>query len=100
MSCCVAYRRSSDLVLLWLWCRLAATPLIRPLPWEPPYAAGVAIKRQKTNKKQTKTYICPQRKSLNNMDSLNEFNEMYKEYQSLTNTLKNREKWIISQPIL
>ena len=32
---------------LWLWCRLAATALIRPPAWEPPYAAGVAIKRKK-----------------------------------------------------
>jgi len=24
--------------------RLAATALIRPLPWEPPYAMGVALK--------------------------------------------------------
>ena len=30
-------------MLLWLWCRLAAQ--IRPLAWEPPYAAGVALKR-------------------------------------------------------
>ena len=38
-------------MLLWLWCRLAATAPIRPLAWEPPYAAGVALKRQKTGKK-------------------------------------------------
>ena len=31
-----------DLVLLWLWCRLAATAPIRPLAWEPPYAVGAA----------------------------------------------------------
>ena len=31
--------------LLWLWSRLAATALIRLLAWEPPYAAGVALKR-------------------------------------------------------
>ena len=30
-----------DSVLLWLWCRPAAVALIRPLAWEPPYAAGV-----------------------------------------------------------
>ena len=36
-----------DLALLWLWCRSAATALIQPLPWEPPYAAGAALKRQK-----------------------------------------------------
>ena len=40
-----------DLVLLWLWCRLAATAVIRPLPWEPPYAMGVALKGQKDKKK-------------------------------------------------
>ena len=34
------------LVLLWLWCRPAATALIRPLAWEPPCAMSVALKRQ------------------------------------------------------
>ena len=43
--------RGSDLALLWLWCRLATTALIRPLAWEPSYAAGVALKRQKTKVK-------------------------------------------------
>ena len=33
-----------DPALLWLWCRLAAAVLIRPLAWEPPYAAGAALK--------------------------------------------------------
>ena len=37
--------------LLWLWCRPAAAALIQPLAWEPPCAAGVALKRQKTKKK-------------------------------------------------
>ena len=41
----------SDLALLWLWCRLAAVALIRPLAWEPPYATGVALKRPKKKKK-------------------------------------------------
>ena len=35
--------------MLWLWHRLAATALIRPLAWEPPYALGVAP--EKTKKK-------------------------------------------------
>ena len=38
-----------DLALLWLWRRpaaTAATPL-RPLVWELPYAAGVAVTRKK-----------------------------------------------------
>ena len=59
MSCDTGHRRGSDLALLWLWCRLVATALIGPLAWEPPYAAGVAIKskkrkRKKKNKKKKK----------------------------------------------
>ena len=30
-----------------VWCRPAATAPIRPLAWEAPYAAGVALKRKK-----------------------------------------------------
>ena len=52
MSCGVDCRCGSDLVLLWLWCRLAATALIRPLAWEPPCATGGALKRQKKKKPQ------------------------------------------------
>ena len=54
MSCGVGCRRGSDPELLWLWCRLAATAPIRPLAWEPPYAAEAAqemAKRQKKKKK-------------------------------------------------
>ena len=47
MSYGVGHKRSSDLALLWLWCRLAATALIRPLAWEPPYATGAALKNTK-----------------------------------------------------
>ena len=47
MSCGVGHRHGSDLVLLWLWCRLAAAAPIGPLAWEPPYAAGTALKRPK-----------------------------------------------------
>ena len=36
-----------DPALLWLWCRLAAIALIRPLAWELSYAAGVALKNNK-----------------------------------------------------
>ena len=38
-------------MLLWLWCGPAATAQIRPLAWEPPYAVGAALKKQKTKKK-------------------------------------------------
>ena len=49
VSCGVGRRQGSDLVLLWLWCRPAATAAARPLSWEPRYAAGMALKRQKKN---------------------------------------------------
>ena len=48
MSCGVGRRLGLDPALLWLWYRLAASVLIRPLAWEqPPYATGVALERQK-----------------------------------------------------
>jgi len=50
VSCGVGQRCISAPALLWLWCRLAATALIRPLAWEPPYATGATLK-SKTNKK-------------------------------------------------
>ena len=37
-----------DLALLWLWHRPAAVAPIRPLAWEPPYAAGAALKSTHT----------------------------------------------------
>ena len=40
-----------DLALLWVWRRLAVAAPIRPLPWEPPYAKGLALQRQKTKKR-------------------------------------------------
>ena len=46
MSCGVGYRHGSDLALLWLSRKSAATALIRPLAWEPPYAMGVALKKE------------------------------------------------------
>ena len=49
MNCGVGHRHSLDLALLWL----EAVALIRPLAWEPPYAAGEALKSKQTNK-QTK----------------------------------------------
>ena len=48
VSCSVGRRRGSDPSLLW-W-RLAAVALIRPLAWELPYAACVALKRKKKKK--------------------------------------------------
>ena len=51
MSRGVGRRRGLDPVLLWLWCRQAATALIRPLAWEPPYATEVAQENSKKTKK-------------------------------------------------
>ena len=54
MSCGVGVRCSLDPTLLWLWYRPAAVVLIGPLAWEPPYATGVALKRQKAKRKEEK----------------------------------------------
>ena len=53
----VGCRHGSDPVLLWLWRRLVATDLIGPLPWKPPNAACVALKRKKTRKKRN-IFLC------------------------------------------
>ena len=52
MSCGVDWRCSSGPALLWLWHRPAATVLIRPLAWEPPYATGAALEKGKKKKKE------------------------------------------------
>ena len=54
MSCGVGRRHGLDPALLWLWHRPAATALIRPLAWEPPYAAGAALEKAKKTKKKKK----------------------------------------------
>ena len=47
MSCGIGHRSGLDLALLWFWHRLAATAPIRPLAWEPLYAAGAALEKAK-----------------------------------------------------
>ena len=59
MTCGVGRRHGSDPELLWLWCRLAATALIRPLAWEPPYAAGAALEKTEKKKKRKKENYWP-----------------------------------------
>ena len=51
MSGGVGCRQGSDPMLLWLWGRPVATAPIQPLAWEPPYAMGLVLKRQKKKKK-------------------------------------------------
>ena len=54
MSCGVGHGHGSDPMLLWLWCRPAATAPIQPLAWEPPYAAGAALKSKERKRKKGK----------------------------------------------
>ena len=56
MSCGVGRRHGLDLTLLWLWHRPVATAPIRPLAWEPPYAVGVAPKKQQKRENSTSTH--------------------------------------------
>ena len=51
MSCGVGHRRGSDPMLLWLWCRPAATAPIGPQVWEPPHATGAAPEKTKKKKR-------------------------------------------------
>ena len=55
MSCGVGHRWGSDpvLLLLWLWHRPGATALIKPLAWETPSAAGVALKTKQNKTEHT-----------------------------------------------
>ena len=54
MSYGVGHRHSTDLALLWLWHRPAATAPIRPLAWEPPYATGSGPSKGKKTKNNNK----------------------------------------------
>ena len=47
VSCGVGGRQGSDPALLWLWRRPAATALIQPLAWKPPYATASALEKTK-----------------------------------------------------
>ena len=51
MSCSIGPRHGLDMVL-WLWHRLEAVDPIRPLAWEPPCAAGGALKGKKKKKRE------------------------------------------------
>ena len=57
VSCGVGHRHVSDPALLWLWHRLVATAPIRPLAWEPPYAAGAVQEIAKRPKEKKEMYI-------------------------------------------
>ena len=52
MSCGVGHGCGWDAMLLWLWCRPAAIAPIEPLAWEPPYAVGIALKRERERERE------------------------------------------------
>ena len=71
MSCGVGCRRGLDPMLLWLWCRLAATAPIGPLAWEPPYATGAAQEMAKRQKKKKKyMHLCIQSSTIYNSQEM------------------------------
>ena len=51
VSCGVGHRGNSDPTPELLWFRPAAAAQIRPLAWELPYAAGVALKKKRKKTK-------------------------------------------------
>ena len=57
MSCGVGLRCGSDPKLLWLWCKPTAVALIGPLPWEFPYAWGVALKSKKKKRERNHSLL-------------------------------------------
>ena len=57
MSCGVGDTCSSDLAWRWLWLWPAAIAPVRPLAWEPPYAMGIVLKKQKKKKFHSDLYI-------------------------------------------
>ena len=57
MSCGVSRRHDSDLVLLWLWCRLAAIAPMGPPTLGISICYGYGPKKTKDEKKEKKTII-------------------------------------------
>ena len=51
VNCGVGNRCGSDPVLLWLWHRLVAVALLRPLAWELPYVTSVTLKMKEKKKR-------------------------------------------------
>ena len=66
MRCGVDCRYGSDLVLVWLWGRPATVAPTRRLAWEPPYASGAALERQKKTK--TKSNSRVEQQFINDME--------------------------------
>ena len=52
VTCGVGHSCGSDLVLVWLWCRPAATAPVPSLAWEAPYASGAVLKSKRKQQQQ------------------------------------------------
>ena len=91
MSCGVGHRHSSDLVLLWLWRRLAATAPTRPLAWEPPYAicCGSGPRRGKKTKRKKKRER--EKERLTGKAQLHRFTKHWKSNTNSSQTLSKNE---------
>ena len=50
MSYGIGHIHGLDPMLLWLWRKLVAAALIRPLAWEFPYTTGVVVNKQAKKK--------------------------------------------------
>ena len=99
MSCGVCQRCGSDPVLLWLWCRAADVAPIRPLLWEPPYAAGVALRRQKKTEKRTICFVREMLLNIKNRERLKLIE--WKQYtrQILYKKASTQAKYILEQKL-
>ena len=79
-------------MLLWLWCRPAAVALTGPLAWEPPCAAGEALK-SKTNKRPTTANANLRKKNGAGGIRLNGFRQYYKVSHQNSMVLAQKQKY-------
>ena len=76
---CRSQMRFSSLVL-WLWCRLVATALIRPLAWESPHAMRAGPRKGKKTKNQNQNQTKQKNERGGIMTNLTEITKFIKEY--------------------
>ena len=86
MSCGVGRRLGLDPALLWLWCR--------PVAWEPPYAAGAALKKTKRKSPFKST---PEFKNFSRVENLSSSNPWSSQYSSISERLSSRIGMVLVQ---